>query len=72
MISKDTFMEKVSLENDFGFVVDFANTKIKNKLYQYMVKLDREKLARGCNAFMEKVQKENKTFSEALNRIKSQ
>lgn len=29
LISKDTFMEKVSLENDFGFVVDFANTKVQ-------------------------------------------
>ncbi len=70
LVSKDTYMEKISTENGFGFVLDFEDSGIKDKLYNYMLQHNTKQFTQDCDAFMKKVQKENKKFTDALYKIK--
>lgn len=71
LVSKDTFMEKKSIEGGFGFVLDFEDERIKDKLVTYMNDLstNRENFNKRCEMFMDKVINENTKFFLAVQKI---
>lgn len=66
LVSKDTFMETISVNNGFGFVLDFEDPDIKDKLFTFMSQCDRQVFKANCDAFIEKVQKDNAHFASVL------
>ncbi len=63
LVSKGTFMENISVQYKFGFVLDFEDKEIKDKLYSYVINIDREKFFDDCQIFMRKVKKTNQEFA---------
>lgn len=69
LVSKDTYMEKKSVENGFGFAIDFDDTEIKNKLFCYLTQIDGEELNNKCEQFMSTVKVDNQQFRETIIKI---
>lgn len=70
IVSKHTYMEKISVENGFGFVLDFEDAGIKDKLYEYIMDKDLDAFAQKCEMFMGKVKRDNDLFAQELNKLK--
>lgn len=72
LVCEDTYMEKVSTENGFGFVLPMKDESEKDCLISYIQNLDRQKLIRNCDSFMKKISLEKqKTETELESRILS-
>ncbi|MDA8227763.1 MAG: hypothetical protein M0T74_08730 [Desulfitobacterium hafniense] len=62
LVCPDTYMEEISKEYGMGFVFDVDDAKNPDKLYEWYSGLDRDKLAEGCDRFIEKVKQDNEKF----------
>lgn len=66
LVSKDTFMAEISVKNGFGFVLDFEDEKIKDKLENYLEKMNLGVFITKCNDFIEKVKIDNVNFEQEM------
>lgn len=64
IVSKGTYMEKISLQNGFGFVLDFEDINIKEKLIEYILNRDMDVFEKKCDIFMKNVSVINADFSK--------
>jgi hypothetical protein len=62
LVSNNTYMEKISIENGFGYIFDFNDEDAVNKLYQHYININWNLLSSNCNLFMDKVKVENEAF----------
>ena len=70
LVCEDTYMEKVSIENGFGFVLPMKDESEKDYLVSYVQNLDRKKLIKNCDSFMDRISLEKqKTEIELEKRI---
>jgi len=69
LVSKDTYMEKISIESGFGIAIEFGDSNIKDKLYKYIVGTNQDDFAKQCDSFITKVNNDNILFSKALYNI---
>ncbi len=58
LVCEGTYMEKVSRRYGIGFTLSMSSMEEKDALYKYIVEMDRKKLIRNCNMFMEDVYKD--------------
>jgi len=66
LVCPDTYMESVTTQYNMGFVFDVDNPKAKDHLYEWYRSLNRELLAKGCDAFISSVIEENAGFGWVL------
>ncbi|EHZ47675.1 putative sugar transferase wciK [Streptococcus pneumoniae GA40563] len=72
LVCEDTYMEKVSIENGFGFVLPMKDESEKDCLALYIQNLDRKQLIKNCDNFMDRISLEKqKTEIELEKRILS-
>lgn len=69
IVSKGTYMEKISLQNGFGFVLDFEDINIKEKLIEYILNRDMDVFEKKCDIFMKNVSVINADFSKKIKEI---
>lgn len=69
LVSKDTYMEKKAVNGGFGFAIDFDDVEMKDKLYSYLTKRNKEELFQSCDKFMLGVRKDNQIFLETIKKI---
>lgn len=63
----DTSMSEVSINNNFGFVVDKNDDNIKDKLYNWYGSIDWSVFYESCHKFIEEVVEENIQFNSMIN-----
>lgn len=66
LVCPDTYMEKVSVENGFGIVVDLNQDDVGSNIYEQYKKLMNSNIKNSCNTFIEKIEKENETTLEVM------
>lgn len=66
LVCKDTFMENVASSYHFGFVMELKSSDEKDKLVEYYLNINREKLIKDCNSFIEKAISEQNELENAL------
>lgn len=70
LVCSDTYMEKISKSYNIGFTLNMELDSEKDKLYDFMKRLDRNEFIKNCNAFMKKVlQEQELLIKELTNRI---
>ncbi|MBS7360417.1 MAG: hypothetical protein KIG53_07415, partial [Oscillospiraceae bacterium] len=66
LVCPDTYMEEISLKYNMGFVFDVDNKNSKDELYNWYRNLNRDELAKGCDAFISSVKAENANFNKMI------
>ena len=66
LVSKDTFMAEISVKNGFGFVLDFEDEKIKDRLENYLEEINFGVFIASCNDFIKKVKMDNANFEQEM------
>jgi hypothetical protein len=66
LVSPGTFMEYVSKKFGFGYSVDLEDPNLCDNLYNYYRDLDKQKILDNCDAFINKVNKDNVVFTEKV------
>lgn len=69
LVCEGTFMEKISIENGFGYVLKMKEEDEKTDLYNFIINLDRKKLVSSCDLFIETVKKDEEILNEKLEEI---
>lgn len=72
LVCRDTYMEKVSAQFGFGYVLDLETEKERDQLYEYMTMLDRKKLIHNCDKFVEYARKQQTQLKARLERFITQ
>ncbi|NDI34880.1 glycosyltransferase family 4 protein [Chengkuizengella sediminis] len=62
LVCSGTYMEKESKEYGFGYTFNMDNSNVADDLYDYYVNIDWLKINQGCNAFLDKVKRDNVKF----------
>lgn len=62
LVCPNTYMEKVSVENGFGFTYDLEDKMMPNKLYEYYSNIDWDDFYNKCDLFMDNVNKDDNMF----------
>lgn len=63
IVSSDTYMEKYSIGYGFGFALNFDDSNIKDKLFNFYSNLDNS-FEKNCSKFIDDVIKENEKFND--------
>lgn len=66
LVSPNTYMAKIVEEYNIGYVVDYSDENMKDKLYDWYVNLDFEQLHKSCDAFISEVMKEEETYAQSV------
>lgn len=61
LVSKDTYVEKISTQYGFGYSIDYNNVNFSDDLYNWFKKFKSSE-KRGNKKFWDKAQKDNATF----------
>lgn len=69
LVCENTYMESISSEYNFGYVLDLDDKKTKENLYEYVTTLDRKSLIYNCDKFIEKVKNEQKITNNKIEGI---
>lgn len=69
LVCKDTQMEKESVENGFGFTIDFNDSGIADKLYNWYINLNKIDFINNCDHYISSVIEKNNSFVENINRF---
>lgn len=69
LVCQGTYMEKVAVGSGFGYALDFRDPRACDKLYDYYQHIDWSSFSRNCDAFLEKVDVQNRSFVEAVERF---
>lgn len=72
LVCRDTYMEKVSTQFDFGFVLDMEEDEERDRLYAYITTLDRNRLIENCDRFMQYVQWQQQQLKQQLEQVVNQ
>lgn len=67
LVCKDTYMHELASKYSFGITLDDKSKDAADQLYQDYVSIDKEAMSRGCEEFLEEVEKDNKVFRDELN-----
>jgi len=66
LVCPETYMEEIALQYHMGFVLDVNDKESPDKLFKWFRQLDRQKLAKGCDSFIETVKLDNEKFTEMI------
>jgi hypothetical protein len=69
LVCPGTYMEKVVVGNGLGYALDVRDPGACDKLYDYYQHIDWNSFSRNCGAFLEKVDTQNHSFAEAVERF---
>lgn len=69
LVSPNTYMEKITVENGFGFVINYDETDIGDRLYNWYKKLHESGNDARYNNFFEAVLKEDSLFESNFNKF---
>jgi hypothetical protein len=69
LVCEGTYMEKVSRKYGIGFTLSMSSIEEKDALYQFIVEIDRKKMIRNCDMFMEDVYKDELKLETELTKI---
>ena len=61
LVCSDTYMEEIAMQYNFGIVLS-DDIRSADELYDMFMNLDRLKMNEGCDAFIARVEKDNKIF----------
>ena len=62
LVCKNTYMEKESINGNFGYVVDLENINTPDNLYNWFLNLDKKKFINNCDTYLQKTVNENINF----------
>lgn len=69
VVCKDTYMEKVAVDNGFGIAVDINNEKSRDSLFEYYNSIEYEKFIKNCDVFLERVVEDEKRFTNIVKKF---
>ncbi len=69
IVCPNTYMEKLSIEYNFGIVVDLNNENAVNDLYETYNSINEEKFENGANDFINKSKEENELFIKMIKEL---
>lgn len=67
LVCEDTYMHELATEYSFGITFDDNRKNAADCFYNSIIAMDREKMKKGCEEFLEEVKKDNEVFRERLN-----
>lgn len=66
LVSPNTYMEKISVENGFGFSLNPKEPDILNNLYDYYINIEWESFFKRCDLFIQSVELDNRIFNKEV------
>lgn len=69
LVCPDTYMERIAIHYNMGFVFDVDKPDMKEMLYEWYHSFDRENFVKGCDEFIASVKKENVGFDKTIERF---
>jgi len=71
LVCQGTYMEKVAVGNGLGYTFDASDPGACDKLYDYYQHIDWNSFGKNCDAFLEKVDMQNRNFTDRIERFVS-
>lgn len=69
LVSPETFMADIVEKYHIGFVFDYNDPQVADKLYNYYNNLDWNEFYRNCDAFCQMVEEDDERFNEAVQKF---
>lgn len=66
LVCEDTYMELVSKKYEIGYSLPMKSTKEKEKLYEWLINMNRKKFIVQCDVFMKDVYKEEEKLNKEI------
>lgn len=69
LVCQDTYMESVSTQYHFGYVMKLEKDEEKDSLFKFYLNINEDKFVEGCNEYLNKVIDDQKKLYQSLQRI---
>ena len=66
LVSPKTYMAEIVSNYNIGYVVDYNDDNLKEKLYEWFVNLNYEEIYKSCDRFIASVKKEEELYYQAV------
>ena len=66
LVCENTYMAEISQKYGFGLLMDDTDEFCADNLYKKYQSINWEKLNNGCEAFLDKVKKDNEIFEDSI------